>query len=190
MLRQAAPKIRKVLDIAVIRREAVLEISAGVNVHLHRQPMRQNHFHRRIEVAEVIGGNLIRLPAPKHRRRIDAQPHMIEPHRLNQPQVLIGNRRIKMLLRKSLRIAASLKPFTQINPMSQMTRAPLRHASRCSRCRHRRSTGGRNRSALRSPGKGNIPEANEKSSNRQQPDPTPSHAHLFPDAAGNFPASH
>src|SRR5262249_1379686 len=60
---------------------------------------------------------------PHHRRRIHAQPHMIESHRLDKSDVVVRDPGGKMFFGISLGIVNLREPLAQVDPAPQMGRA-------------------------------------------------------------------
>ena len=46
----------------IFMRELGFEVSVGMNVDHHRQPLIENHLHRGVEVAKIVGRNFVGCP--------------------------------------------------------------------------------------------------------------------------------
>ena len=89
--------------------------------------MIQNHLQRVIQIAEIVGRQVVGHVVPHHRLGIHAEPHVIESHRLNQRYIIGSHPAYEMFFRVSLGIVNLRKPFAQVDAVSQMRCTALRN---------------------------------------------------------------
>ena len=58
-----------------------------MHVDFHRQTRIENHFDGGIEIAEIFVAAAVAACSVHHRLRIHAEPHVVEPGRLDQRDV-------------------------------------------------------------------------------------------------------
>ena len=119
------PEIGELLDKLVVVRQFLLEVRIRVDVDDYCEPLIQNHLDRGIQISQVVLGNSVCLFAAEHWLWIDAQPDMIELHRLDQGDVLRRGPRFKVLLGVGLLVIHLREPFAQVDAVAQMCAAFL-----------------------------------------------------------------
>src|SRR5919109_52959 len=81
VFRKSTPEIPELLNEGIVLGESSLEVRFWMHVQYYSQTIRKNGMHGIIEVIQILLGNGIRLPCPKHGLRINAEAHVVESHR-------------------------------------------------------------------------------------------------------------
>src|SRR5260370_41925153 len=84
MPRELTPVVLELFHKAIVRSEFLFEITIGMNVNDDGQATVEDHLHCAVEITQIIRRNPVGLPAPEHRLRIHAQPHVVESYRLDE----------------------------------------------------------------------------------------------------------
>ena len=87
MLRKGTPEVSKSLDESVIFGKPGFEFHFRVYVQYDCQTIGEDAAHGLVQIAQKLRLNCVRFPFPKHRLRIDAQPHVVKAHCLDQRNV-------------------------------------------------------------------------------------------------------
>ncbi len=135
MPRKRPPEIHELLYKFVLRKFS-FEVAIRMYIQNHVQVLRQNHLHRRIQIAQVLRVQIVSVIGLPKRLRVHAQSHMIESHSLDQREIFRRRPTLKMLLGVALWIGHLREPFAQIDPAPQMFRPPSRQR-RVHALRHR-----------------------------------------------------
>src|SRR5262249_37302294 len=112
MKRERAPEFGKSFDTLLVASHANFELVARMNINDDRESIREDHVERAIDVSEIRGIENRRIRRVSHeRRRFDRKAHVIEPHRLDQRDVLGCGMSVEMRLRVVGRLR---KPVTKV----------------------------------------------------------------------------
>src|SRR5919106_1063320 len=121
MRSESMPEFSKSLDVSLISIHSQLELVTRMNVNDYGQTCRQNHIERIIHVLKISRIETRSIPSfAQQWCGFDRKPHMIEPHRFNQRDVLRSGVSFQM----RLRIVCCLRePVTEVYTAAQSCKA-------------------------------------------------------------------
>ncbi len=119
MLCHGAPEVGELLDESVVFRQALLEVALGMHVDDHHKAVVEDHLYRRVQIAEILRGKLLRLVHREHGLRVHAQAHVVETHGLDQRDILGGRPRFKVFARVAAFVVDLGEPFAEVDTPTQ-----------------------------------------------------------------------
>ena len=92
-----------------------------MNVNDNREPLLQDHLHRGIKPAQIVGWDFVGVAARHHGLRVHAEPHMIEAHGLDQRDVLGGSPAFEVFFAVTLGIVNLSEPMAGVDAVAQVS---------------------------------------------------------------------
>ena len=149
MLRQGAPEVGELLHEAVVFHQARFEVAVGMQIDDYSQAVIQNHLYGGVEICKIIGGNFVGTVIRHQGLGINAEADVIEAHRSNESDVLLGDRVLKVFSRIAPFIVDLREPSADIDATAQMGEPDRRNGKKrlMRKIGHRLSVQGRRNQA-------------------------------------------